>query len=123
MNTRPNLYRSTLVTAALAVGCFGTVAVASAHEHGDRDGERRGGYARHGWHERAERHEWGYYRPAAAFRPYYREPARYYGGYVVPQAYYPPAYGAPPAVVYRPGPGAEVVYGDPNVSVMVHVPL
>jgi len=126
MNTRPSLYRSTLVAAAVAVGCFGAISSASAHEHGDRDrdGDRHGAYARHGWHERGEHRGWGYYRPAPSYRPYYREPIRDYDrAYVVPEAYYPPVYDEPPVVVYRPAPRAEVVYGDPNVSLMIHVPL
>ena len=126
MNSRLSLYRSTLVAAAVAVGCFGASSTASAPEHGgrDHDGDRHGFYARHGWHERVEHRGWGYYRPAPAYRPYYREPDRYYErGYVVPEAYYPPVYDEPPEVVYRPVPRAEVVYGDPNVSVMIHVPL
>ena len=126
MNTRSTLYRSTLVAAALAVGCFGAIATASAHEHGDRDrdGDRHGLQARHGWQERGEHRGWGYYRPAPAYRPYYRERGRDYDrAIVVPEAYYPPAYDAPPVVVYRPAPRADLVYGDPNLSVMIHVPL
>jgi len=121
MNTRTSLYRSTLVAAALAVGSFGAVSVASAHEHGDRDGDRHGVYARHGRHEHGG---WGYYRAPPAFRPYYREPARYYErAYLAPEAYYPRVYEEPPVVVYRPTRRAEVLYDDPNVSVMIHVPL
>jgi hypothetical protein len=127
MNTRPSLYRTTLVAAALAAGCLGVAAAASAHEHWDhgRDGDRHGYATRHGWHERGERHGGGYYRPAPAWRSYYREPERYYErGYVVPEAYYGPAYEEePPVVIYRPGARAEVVYGDPNVSLMIHLPL
>ena len=124
MNIRTTRYRSTLVAAALAVGVCGAVSVATAHEHGDRDGDRHGAYARHGGQERAERPRWGYYRPAPTFRPYYREGDRYYDrAYVVPEAYYPRVYAEPPAVLYRPTPRADVGYADPNVSVMIHVPL
>jgi hypothetical protein len=125
MNSRPSPYRSTLIAAALAVGCFGAASAASAHEHGgrERDGDRHGDHGPRGWHERGEQRGWGYYRPAPGWRPYVREPSRYDGrGYLMPDGY--DGYqGEPPVVVYRPAPRAAIVYGNPDLSVMIHVPL
>ncbi len=39
MHTGPSLYRSTLIAAAVAIGCFGASA-AEAHDHGWRGHER-----------------------------------------------------------------------------------
>jgi hypothetical protein len=124
MLTRPTLYRSTLVAAAVAAGCLGLAPVASAHEHGGHEGDRHGYGAPHGWHERLEHRGYGHYaRPAYAPRPYWREPYSYvdrvYRGPYVEYGYPD----VPPVVVYRPLPRAAVVYDDPNVSVMIHVPL
>jgi hypothetical protein len=136
MNTRPALYRSTLVAAALAAGCLGVASVAAAHDHDGHDrgrgGERYGERTSHGWHERGERHGWAYARPAPAWRPDYRDYDRGYDRGYYREAYrrdYPvyrvaPAYeDYPPVVIYRPAPPAEFVYGDGDVSVMIHVPL
>ena len=59
MDTAHSLYRSTLVTAALAIGCVGVTAAAQAHDHGWRDHDRD-----RGWTGRGERdwHERGWYR-------------------------------------------------------------
>jgi len=120
MNTRSSLYRTTLVAAAVAVGCFGAVSAASAHDHDrdrDRDGDRHAyGYRAQGWHERGgHRREEGYYRPAPVWRPAYREVRDYGDGYY--DAY-------PPVVAYRPAPRPEIVYrSDGDVSVVIHVPL
>ncbi|MBS0394616.1 MAG: hypothetical protein JSR54_08315 [Proteobacteria bacterium] len=83
MTTRLSPYRSTLVAAAVAIGCLGTAA-AEAHEHGWRghDGER-GWYGReHEWRE----HEWrehGWYRHDYP-RPYYYGAPVVAGGWVAP---------------------------------------
>jgi hypothetical protein len=131
MNTRPALYRSTLVAAALAAGCLGVASVATAHDHDghdrDRGGERYAYRAPHIWHDRGERHGWAYARPAPAWRLAYRgydyDRDRDYD-----RGYYREAYRRdypfyPPVAVYRPAPPAEIVYGDGDLSVMIHVPL
>jgi hypothetical protein len=53
MNTRPSLYRSTLIGAAVAIGCFGAAA-AQAHDHGWRGHDEDRGWQGHerSWHER-----------------------------------------------------------------------
>ena len=126
MNSHSNVYRSTLVAAALAVGCFGAVSVAAAHEHDgwDRDGYR----APRAWHDHGHR-GWEHYRPARDWRPAYREPERYdrddygrdyYGRDYYQRSYYAPPY--PPVAVYRPAP-PEIAFGDGRVSVMIRLPL
>ncbi len=141
MNTRPVLYRSTLIAAAVAVGCLGMASVAAAHDHDGRDrghdSDRHGyAYAPRGWAGRGEHRGWEYARPSPAWRPVWRRhdydgDRGYYGDYYS-DAYrdgYPvyraaPAYGGyPPVVVYRPAPSAGVLYDDGDVSVMIHVPL
>ena len=68
MNTAKSLYRSTLITAALALGCVGAATVARADEDGWRGEEHRQDRRHHdedrGWYERGERgwHEQGRYR-------------------------------------------------------------
>jgi hypothetical protein len=95
MNTRPSLYRSTLIAAALAIGCLGATA-AQAHDHGWRDSDR--GWHDHdrGWRERERggRDHDGYrgYGPRYGYAPAaWRE-----GGYAPPVADAPalPGYGA-----------------------------
>ena len=105
MNTRPSLYRSTLVAAAVAIGCFGA-ATAQAHEHG-----WRGHDADRGWHG----HERGWHD---------RDGDRWHRGYVPGYAYAVPGWradwaGYAPAVVYPP----PVDYVPGGVSVVVRLPL
>ncbi len=59
MDTARSLYRSTLVSAALAIGCVGVTAAVQAHDHGWRDHDQD-----RGWSGRGERdwHERGWYR-------------------------------------------------------------
>ncbi len=105
MNNRPSLYRSTLVAAAVAIGCFGAAA-AQAHDHGWRDQDR-------GWHEHdggARGHGWrdhdgdrGYGRRYGYGEPSWRE------GWSIP------------AVGYYPAP--PVAYGPGGVSVFVRLPF
>ena len=79
MNTRPSLYRSTLVAAALAIGALGAVS-AEAHEHGWRDHDAPR------WHERGWRGERRAYAPG-------------WHGWAAPIAVLPPALPfAPPGV-------------------------
>ena len=108
MNNRPSLYRSTLVAAAVAIGCLGA-ASAQAHEHGWRGhGEERAWHGHeHGWHDHdGERGWYGAYGP----RYGYVAPGWDAGwvGYAPPVAYYP----APP-----------VVYGPGGLSVVVRLPF
>jgi len=58
MNTRPSLYRSTLIAAALAIGSLGATS-AEAHEHGWR------GHDAPRWHAPGWRGDWrpGYFAP------------------------------------------------------------
>ena len=59
MNTAHWLYRSTLVSAALAIGCIGVTVAAEAHDHGWRDHDQD-----RSWTPRRERdwHDRGRYR-------------------------------------------------------------
>ncbi|MEI8297344.1 MAG: hypothetical protein WCH32_04890 [Pseudomonadota bacterium] len=124
MNTRPALYRSTLVAAALAAGCLGLSSLAAAHDHDghdrERGGERYASRAPHGWRDRDEHRRWAYARPAPVWRPAYRDydydRDAYRRDYLAYRRL--PAYG-----YYPPPPPPEVLYGDGDVSVMIHVPL
>jgi len=104
MNTRPSLYRTTLVAAALAIGCFGAAA-AQAHDrgwHGQEDG--------HGWHERDR----GWH----GHDGYRGDGARYgYGGPVWRAGW---AGLVPPPVFL---PGLPAVYAPGGVSVVVRLPF
>jgi hypothetical protein len=55
VNNRPALYRSTLIAAAVAIGCFGAAA-AQAHDQGWRGHDEGRGWHGHdrGWRERGE---------------------------------------------------------------------
>lgn len=107
MNTRPSLYRSTLIAAALAIGSLGAVG-AEAHEHGwrDHDAQRwheRGwhehGWREHGWRERGWEGDW---RPR-----YYGYEAPGWRGWEAPVAVLPP----------------PLPFVPPGVSVVVRLPL
>lgn len=102
MHTRPSLYRSTLIGAAVAIGCFGAAA-AQAHDYGWHGQER--GWHERGWRDRGEQRGWhrGYYGP------------RY--GYAAPGWV---AYGAP--AVYG-GYGPPLAFGPGGVSVVVRLPF
>jgi len=87
MNTRPALYRSTLIAAAVAIGCLGAAA-AQAHDHGWRGhGEERGWHGHdRGWHEpdrgwREHDRDRGYGPRYRSGEPAWREGA---AGYAVP---------------------------------------
>jgi hypothetical protein len=117
MNTRPSLYRSTLVAAAVAIGCFGAAA-AHAHDHGWRGHDEDRGWHGHdrGWRDRDEdrgfrEHERGW-RRAYGSRYGYSEPAGREGW----------AEYAPPAVYY-PAPPPPAAYGPGGVSVVVRLPF
>ena len=98
MNNRPSLYRSTLIAAALAIGCFGAAA-AQAHDHGWHEHDRGG--RDHDWREH-ERNR-GYGARYGDVGPGWRE------GW------------AAPAVAYYPAP--PVAYGPGGVSVVVRLPF
>ena len=104
MNTRPSLYRSTLIAAAVAIGCFGAAA-AQAHDHGWRghDDDRGWHGHGHGWHDHDGDRGW-----YGAYRPRYGYVAPGWVEYAAPVAYYP----APP-----------VAYGPGGVSVVVRLPF
>ena len=107
MNTRPSLYRSTLIAAAIAMGCLGA-ASAQAHEHGWRGhGEVRAWHGHdRGWHDHdGDRGGYGYW-------------PRY--GYVAPVWDAGWVGYAPPAVYY---PAPPVAYGPGGVSVVVRLPF
>jgi hypothetical protein len=110
MKTRPSLYRSTLIAAAVAIGCFGAAA-AQARDHDWRGhGEERAWHGRdHGWRDHDGDRGWTRYRGYAP-RYGYVAPAwtAGYVEYAAPVAYYP----APP-VAYAPG----------GVSVVVRLPF
>jgi len=111
MNTRPSLYRSTLIAAALAIGSFGA-ATAQAHEHGWRGhGDERAWHGHdHGWRDHdGDRGGYGGY-----------------GGYGPRYRYVAPAWRAgwveyAPPLVYYPAP--PVAYGPAGVSVVLRLPL
>ena len=122
MNTARSLYRSTLVAAAIAIGCVGAGSVAAAHEHGweghDQEQDWRGEAcdqewgegSEHGWHERDEHrwHERGSYRSYAPHgRRGYREWRPSYPGIAF--------YGAPPPYRGRSWGG--------DLSVVIRAPL
>ena len=103
MNNRPSLYRSTLITAAVAIGCFGAV-VAQVHDQGWCDHDR-------GWHEhdRGGR-DWRDHDRYRGYGPRYgRGEAGWYGGWAAPPVAYDPA----PPLAYGPG----------GVSVVVRLPF
>jgi hypothetical protein len=95
MNTRPSLYRSTLIAAALAIGSLGA-ASAEAHEHGWRGHEAPPRWHERGWHE----HGW-----RGDGRPGYFEPG--WRGWEAPFAVLPP----------------PLPYAAPGVAVVVRLPL
>jgi hypothetical protein len=90
MNTRPSRYRSTLIAAAVAIGCFGAAA-AQAHDHGWRDHDR-------GWRARDHDGDRGRGPRYGEVAPGWRR------GWSVPAI----AWAAAPLVAYGPG-GASVV--------------
>jgi hypothetical protein len=108
MNTRPSLYRSTLIAAAVAIGCFGAV-TAQAHDHGwhGHGGERGWHGHERDWHDHDGDRGW-------------------YGAYGPRYGYVAPAWNAgwveyAPPVAYYPAP--PVVYGPGGVSVVVRLPF
>jgi hypothetical protein len=105
MSTRPSIYRSTLIAAAVAIGCFGAAA-AQAHDHGWRGHDDDRGWHGHdrGWHEHD--HYRGYFGPRLG----YVQPVRREGWVDY----------APPAVYY---PAAPLASGLGGVSVVVRLPL
>lgn len=126
MLNRSTLYRSTLVAAAVAIGCFGA-AGAEAHEHGWRghEGERAGygrdhGWHEHGWHEHDwHDHDWR--------EREWRERGwrRAYGprvGYVAPllPGGWAPVPPLPPVAFYPPAP---VAYVPGGLTVAIRVPF
>ena len=94
MNTRPSLYRSTLIAAALAISSLGA-ASAEAHEHGWR-GHDAPGWQQRGWHAHGGRGDW---------RPGYFAPG--WRGWEAPVAVLPP----------------PLPFAPPGVSVVVRLPL
>jgi Ni/Co efflux regulator RcnB len=127
MQTVHTVYRSTLVAAALALGCLGATSAAQADEHGwhDRGGDRpshgwrdhdgdRGWYGHdRGWHDQGWHRGW---------EPRYRAavPAWRYGDRYVRYADDDDRY-CPPTVVYRAprydrGP-------DGDLSLVIRVPF
>jgi hypothetical protein len=119
MNTRPSLYRSTLIAAAVAIGCFGA-ATAQAHDHGWRGHDAdRGWHGRdRGWHEHEWReHEWREHewRDRDGYRGYGH---RY--GHAEPVWREGWAEYAPPPVAYYPAPAA---FPPGGVSVVVRLPF
>jgi hypothetical protein len=100
MNTRPSLYRSTLITAAVAIGCFGAAA-AQAHDHGWHGHDEQRGWRGHerGWRERDWRDRDG---DRGDGRRYgYAAPVWREGGveYLPPVAFYPSPAAYPPGGV------------------------
>ena len=111
MNTRPSLYRSTLIAAAVAIGCFGA-ATAQAHEHGWRGHDEDRAWHGHerGWHDR-DRGWYDHDGDRGWRRAYFPGYAYAVPGWRADWDGYVPAYPPPPA--YVPG----------GVSVVVRLPL
>ncbi len=120
MNTRPSLYRSTLIGAAVAIGCFGAAA-AQAHDHGWRAHDDDRGWQGHerAWHERDRgwrEHEWREHEWRERDGYHARGP-RY--GYAEP-SWREGRADATPVVAYELPP---VAYSSAGVSVVVRLPF
>ena len=112
MLNRSTLYRSTLVAAAVAIGCFGA-AGAEAHDHGWRghEGERAGYGREHGWQDHDWRgREWRERGWRRAYGPRF--------GYVAPLL--PGGWVPAPPVAYFPPP---VAYAPGGLTVAIRVPF